>query len=268
MADLVKVKPPWTTMGDPDDAPAPTGPSLLEPEYAPAYHAYAAAPTPANASALLTAVHPIINEAARSYAGGEAGSPTVLANAKRLTLEAAGRYDPNRAKLRTHLLSHLRGLRRQVARSSAGVYAPEQWRLDAQRLSGHLPDLRDQLGREPSDAELSDHTGLSMERIRKARSVPGTLSSSQAGDAMAVDKRDPEAYRMWVEAIYHDSSPIDQVILENSLGLFGKPIKSGGEVAKMINRTGGSVAQRKARLQQQLDMYETFLGKSENQQRG
>lgn len=259
----IKIKPPWADLGDGsagDGGKPGTGP-LLEPEYAAPYRAYARSPTPENADALLSAVRPVLSEAVRSYAGGEAGSPTTTARAKSLALEAFSRYDPDRAKLRTHLLSHLRGLRRQTARSASPVYVPEGWRANAVRMSAALPDLEDRLGREPSDAELADHMGIGLDQVRRARSVPGVLASGQMADAQPSGPVvDPEAWKTWTEAVYLDSTPVDQVILDHGFGLHGKPVLTGGQIAKKLNISPGAVSQRKAKLQQQLNEYHTFLG--------
>jgi hypothetical protein len=240
-------------------APGP----LLESEYAGPLTAYRDNPSPKTADAYLAAVRPVIDEAARSYAGGEAASPVVRAHAKRLALEAATRYDPAQAKLRTFLLSHLRGLHRVSAKATAAVRLPEQRQIDAQRVDRHLTDMRDELGREPSDAELAARAGIPADRVRRALTVPGVLGEGQAGGAgqVAVSTPDERAWKRWVEAVYLDQSPVDQVILQHSFGLHGRPVLSGEEVARMLNLSPGSVSQRKARLQRDLDEFESFMGR-------
>ena len=235
---------------------------LIEPEYAQDYDAYRSSPTPQNASNLLKTLKPIIDESLRSYAGTEVGSPIIQSRAKQLTLEAIQRYDPNRAKLRTHLLSHLRGLRRTTERVTSGAYLPEQWRLDSSKVEAARVDARDELGREPSDIELADRMGLPLERIRRARISPGILASTQTHDAGLVSGPDQRAWNTWVEAIYHDLPAIDQVILEHSFGLHGKPILPSNKLADMIKLSPGAISQRKARIQNMLDEFENFMGRS------
>lgn len=234
---------------------------LVEPEYEGPWSAYRAAPSPAAADAYLTAVRPVIDEALRSYAGSEATSPIVRAHAKRLALEAATRYDPVQAKLRTHLLSHLRGLYRVSAKATAPVRLPEQRRLDAQRIDRHTVDMRDELGRDPSDAELAGRVGIPIERVRRARTVPGVLSEGQVSAPLALTSPDAAAWDKWVHGVYLDQAPIDQLIMEHSLGLNGKPVLPGEEVARMVGLSPGSISQRKARLQRELDEFENFMGR-------
>lgn len=234
---------------------------MIEPEYHSAYQEYMRDNSPEAASALLGRLNPVIDESLRSYGGSESQTATARARAKKLTLEAVRRYDPARAKLRTHLLSHLRGLRRSVERSVSGVYVPEQWRLDSRRVDNETSDARDELGREPSDAEVADRLMIPVDRVRRARGVPGTLAASQFEGSQAGSGHDQKAWDGWVNGIYHDSNPIDQVILEHSYGLFGKPVLPANKIAEMVGLSGGAVSQRKARLQTQLDEYDTFFGR-------
>lgn len=223
------------------------------------YHAYRQQPNSQNTAALLKSVNPVIDEALRSYASTEATTATARARAKILTLEAVQRYDPDKAKLRTHLLSHLRGLRRQTERSTSGVYVPEQWRLDSQKVELAYSDAKDELGREPSDAELVERTGIPLVRIRRARAVPGVLASSQMEGSMDASDPDEKAWNRWVDGIYHDLDPIDQVILEHSIGMHGKEVLPATVLAQKINLSPGSVSQRKARIQTMLDQYSKFM---------
>ena len=233
---------------------------LVEPEYYPAYSEYMRNQTPESASKLVSALAPVIDESLRSYGGSEAQSVTARARAKRLALEAIKRYDPARAKLRTHLLSHLRGLRRTVERSTSGIYVPEQWRIDARHVQAHEVDARDELGREPSDAEIADRSGIPLERVRRARQVPGMLAGSQYDGQITHSGMGQQAYDKWVESIYHDLTPVDQVILERSFGLHGKEILPAVNISKMLNLSPGAVSQRKAKIQQMLDEYDNFMG--------
>jgi DNA-directed RNA polymerase specialized sigma subunit len=202
-----------------------------------------------------------MGEALKSYAGGEAASPTVVAHAKRLTLEAVKRYDPSQAKLRTHLLSHLRGIRRHVARSTSPIYYPEAHRMDAVRLTAVTNDLVDKLGRDPSDAEIADASGMDLRRISSARGVTGALAGGQVGDVVSVGaRRDPAAWDNWLKIVYHDLDPVDQLILEHSFGMHGKPVLPANEIAGRVGLSGGAVSQRKARIQNVLDEYDMFMG--------
>ena len=194
--------------------------NYLEPEFADHYTAWRKSPNPETSGQLLKTVQPVITEAIRSYGGGSAASPTLVGKAKQLTLSALQNYDPNRSKIRTHLLTQLQSLRRVATKELQAVHIPEQLLLDLGHLHGGEATLRDTLGREPSDAELADHTGLSLKRISYARGL----------------------------------RPISQSILEHTAGLHGRPILSNQELAAKLRLSPGAVSQRKAKIQEKIEM--------------
>ena len=136
--------------------------SLLEPDFEPHYNAWKQTPNPQTSGALLKAVDPVLTSALRSYGGQN--SPTMKSKARIMALDAMGRYDPSRSKLRTHLMSQLQSLRRSSAKESQILSVPEQVGLDLGHLRESENFLKDQLGRDPSDVELADHTGLSLKK--------------------------------------------------------------------------------------------------------
>jgi DNA-directed RNA polymerase specialized sigma subunit len=244
----------------PKPARATTG--LLEPEFAPHYQAWKADANPRTAGALVNALQPVLDTAVRTYGGGTP-SPTLKSRAKLMALEAAGRYDPQRAKLRTHLLVHLQGLRRYAAREQQIVSVPERVALDLHRMRISTGELTDKLGREPTDQELSDHTGLSRKRIGYVRGARGALAESQltregeGGEEVfqpaVVQTHNDHA---WTELVYSDLGPQDQLILEHSLGLHGRRVLPKQHIAKKLNLSPGAVSQRAARIQAMLDKRE------------
>ena len=231
--------------------------SLLEPDYAPHYEAWKASPTPENASALLDATKPVLESAVRSY-GGVNPSPTLRTRARLLALDAFNRYDPNRAKLRTHLLVHLQGLRRHAAREGQVISIPERVGLDLHRLHTAEDELRDRFSRDPSDAELSEHTGLSMARLAHIRQskpgyAEGSLRAEDTGEIYAPAVMETGTDRHLLEFLYHDLDPSDQVILEHTLGVNRKPILAKQEIARKLGISAGAVSQRAARIQSRLN---------------
>jgi hypothetical protein len=57
----------------------------------------------------------------------------------------------------------------------------------------------------------------------------------------------------WHEFVYHDLDPIDQVILEHSLGLHGKQVLPNQDIARKLKLSPGAISQRKVRIQDQLN---------------
>lgn len=272
---LPKVKPLWQTQspspGDfaSDLEPGGDKPSTIPIQSAPippresagsdavrsAYDRYRSDPSPEAADEFLRAIRPWMASAVRAFAGPDA-PPSVWAHAKRIALEAAPRFDPRqKTQFRTYLMTHWQGLRRIAARSATPIRVPEQAAIDAGRLAAHEADLAAQLGRPPSDAELADHTGLSLPRIANARRASGFLSESSAGENRmdaGLTRLSPAERMAWIRFVYADLSPIDQVILEHSVGLNNKPIRTTQELAKQLRMSAGAVSQRKTRIEQLL----------------
>jgi RNA polymerase primary sigma factor len=233
---------------------------FLEPEFTQPWEEWKKDPNPANSSTLLKTVDPVINAALRTYAG-PSPSPTIRSRAKLLTLHAAGSYDPNRAKLRTHLMTQLQGLRRHVAREGMAVSIPEQVALDLGHVREAENRLRDQLGREPSDMEVADHTGLSRKRLGYLRQHKYTRSegsmqrpTEEGEDIYAPAVAPAGNHTAWHDFVYHDLDPVDQVILEHSLGLHGKPILQNQQIAQKLRLSPGAISQRKAKIQAKLNL--------------
>lgn len=228
----------------------------LEPEYAHAYSAYKSDPSPSTTGALLSAVEPVITLGLRTYGMSEA--PTLRGQAKRLALGAFSSYDPSRASLRTHVMSHLQGLQRQSARQSRVLAEPERVGLARGQLASAEAEAFDALGRDPSTAELSDRTGLSRTMINRIRSYhPGVAEGrfapvdEDSGSEPVIQGKDPV---MRLAAFLHeDLDGRDQTILEHSLGLFGAKKLRHGEIAKKLGLSPGAVSQRAERIQSRLD---------------
>jgi hypothetical protein len=211
---------------------------FLEPEFTQPWEEWKKDPNPANSSTLLKTVDPVINAALRTYAGP---SP--------------------RAKLRTHLMTQLQGLRRHVAREGMAVSIPEQVALDLGHVREAENRLRDQLGREPSDMEVADHTGLSRKRLGYLRQHKYTRSegsmqrpTEEGEDIYAPAVAPAGNHTAWHDFVYHDLDPVDQVILEHSLGLHGKPILQNQQIAQKLRLSPGAISQRKAKIQAKLNL--------------
>jgi DNA-directed RNA polymerase specialized sigma subunit len=249
-----------------DNGPSSSGASRLEPEFAPHFQAWKADPSPANTDRFLTAVDPIIRQGVSVY-GGRDANPMMTSRARRMAYDAAGKYDPTKSSLKTHLMGHFQGLRRYGARQSQVINVPEAVALDQHHLVEAEARLRDQLyGRDPSDAELADHTGLSRKRIRYIRGYRAPLAEGQAAAAGAGDDGEgggwepavqgPDTSRLRAQYIYDDLPGSDQVILEYAMGLNGSPKLSTGDIARRLRITPGAVSQRAAKIQKLLDAVE------------
>lgn len=240
----------------------------LEPDFHEPYQAWKTNPNPDTTHAVLSAVRPVLDEAVRSYGAGSQGSPTLQTRAKMMALNALGSYDPQKGALRTHLLSNLRGLQRVGAGEANIISVPEQVALDRQLLQKAEKELQDNLGRIPSDAELADHTGLSRKRMAHIRQAhtglhTGALGVGQNEEAympasQIAGQSDDDA---WADLVYHDLDRPEQVVMEHTLGMGGKPVLGTTEIARKLGVSPGRVSQIRQKIQTLLDKrYTSHLG--------
>jgi DNA-directed RNA polymerase specialized sigma subunit len=237
--------------------------SMLEPDYAEPYAAWQKNPGPQTASGLLKAVEPVIQAGLRTYGGSSADSPLLRSRAKIRALDAIKRYDPARAGLRTHLLTNLQSLNRDRAAEESIIAVPERMRLARTKLQQASDLLSDRIGREPSDMELQQHTGIPISHIEKIRKSGRVVAESQIETAADEDETfspavvDRSSDKTWLRFVYGDLDPYDKVILERTAGLHGKEIRPKKEIAAMLGISPSAVSQRLERIQRLLDTRET-----------
>jgi DNA-directed RNA polymerase specialized sigma subunit len=140
------------------------------------------------------------------------------------------------------------------------IRIPERQLLDRRHVENSSLELTDKLGREPSDDELADYTSMSIKRIRKVRGInppmmEGFFASlaergEEGGFTPSVQNPDSAG---WFDLVYQDLDPIDQKIVEYTMGLNGQPKMSNKEIAAKLNRSPGLISQRKAAIQAKLD---------------
>lgn len=230
----------------------------LEPEYADVYNAWKQAETPETTTKLLQTVMPSIDKAISAHVGQ--GNPNLRSRAKLMSLTALRSYDPAKARIGTHLMNQLQGLKRVHRQQQQIISVPERIALEHGQLVGAENELRDRLGRDPSTAELADYSGISMKRLRKVRRyhtpmAEGTfaamgLENDEQTETPSV-RQSPTGH--WAELVYQDLDSANQLIMEHSLGLHGKRVLPNHVLANKLGISPGAVSQRKALIQQRLN---------------
>ena len=210
--------------------------------------------TPETAAGVLDALEPTITKATKAYAGQV--NPLVLGSARRMALSALGTYDPRKGSLTTHVYGSLQGLRRTTGQLTSAIKIPERVTLDHLAINRVHNELFDKLGRPPTDDELADHTGISQKRINHVRGFSPAMTEGyfatlgEGGHTPAVVGRHTDT---WAQLIRDELSPIDQHVLDWTLGLNGKPQLSNQEIARKLNRSPGLISQRKGYIQSLLE---------------
>jgi len=230
--------------------------NYLEDEYRPGYEAWQGNQTPEGNAAFLKELDPIVQKGVKMYGND---SPLAQSKAKLIALDALKKYDPKRSRLQSHMLTQMQSLRRAQRKQEEILRAPERILLENQKLQAYTQEIQDELGREPTDSEISNRLGVSLDRLKKIRQFQPGLSLGQAESADPMQGAPASSLPgqtdtdYWVELVYHDLNPIDQKILEMTLGLHGQKKLSNQEIAKKLNRTPGAVSQRKVQIQKILD---------------
>ena len=228
-----------------------TGSTRLEPDYAPVYEQWRADPSPENNTAMLKAVRPVIDSAVRPLGN----SPALHGRAKQLVLSGLRTYDPQRASLRTHLMTQLQGLRRIAGQQSQPIRIPERVVLDNMRLNRATAELTDTLYRDPTDDELADFTGMSPRRIVRLRQQSRPVAESAATmideegneNTPGVVNDTPQAILQ--EYVRAELSPSDQLLLDYATGNAGRERLPGHVIAAKLGISPSAVSQRLAKIQ-------------------
>lgn len=228
----------------------------LEPEFKDVYNTWKTTPSPETNSQLIGVLEPVIQKGIQSYGTSD---PISYSRARLMTLDAVRKYDPRRASLQSHVLTNLQGLRRATAKQQNFVRVPERLAIESQRLNETQQQLQDELGRLPTDNEIADSMGLPLKRLAQIRRAKSGYAGSQVQSEDT--QEDPgsrvpgrsRAAELWTQIVYDDLSPIDQKIMEHTLGLNGQDRLSNQEIAAKLGRSPGAITQRKIKIQQMLD---------------
>jgi DNA-directed RNA polymerase specialized sigma subunit len=235
-------------------------PETLEPEYAEPYANWKREPSPHHAAKLLEAVDPLVRGAVATHIGRlDALSHS---RARRMALEALPRYDPRAGRLKPFLYAQLQGMKRYAAAQGRGVSVPERLAQQRYQLDRATQGLSDELGREPTDAELTDHLGITHRRLAHLRGYrpavsEGYLADPETGEIAAPATRSAARvqplHELWADAVYEDLDPYHKRVYDLAAGRHGAPQLSNLEIARRLRRSPGAISQAKARIQARLD---------------
>lgn len=231
--------------------------SKLEPAYRDVFTAWKRQPDKRRTDQLLRTIEPEIRKGISAHIGQS--NPLIYSHARRLAVKSMSGYDPQQSKLGTYLVNQLQGLKRINRQQTQVLRVPERIMLERGQLDRAETELGEQLGRDPSINELADYTSLSPRRINYVRRFQQPLSEGYFASletdnetsefSPAVNQTDSSA---WEELVYSDLNPIDQKVMEWTLGMHGKQL-SNQEIARRLRISPGAVSQRKLKIQQLLN---------------
>lgn len=223
---------------------------------------------PRDITPMLDHLNSDIDKAIYAYSGLNAG-PAVKSRAKLLAVKAIKNYDPkSHSSLRSWVYTQLQPLSR-YSRELSPSPMPERTMQQLSALKRYESEFYENKGRDASDAELADLTGISIKQIGKLR---GLDKKSYSENFMAFSGENPVTTQELVATtnsklkedtlatMYSSLSPPEQVILEHKLGYNNKRILSNNEIAKRLKMSPGRVSQLTAILAKKLDEYADISG--------
>ena len=207
--------------------------------------------------ALLTQLQPVIHQQVNRW-GGTLSRDTLETQAKVLAAGAIKSFNPDAGTaLATHVTNQLQKLSRTVYTHSQAARLPEHKVIGMVSFHAAQEHLKDELGHDPSAAELADHMGWGTERVQEFQRAYGRkemLGSGEFNPATfpVADQHDPI-----VSFVYHDMSPPQQRLFEHITGFGGKEPLSNTEIMKQHKLTQGQLSYQKRKM---IDLFNTAQG--------
>lgn len=167
----------------------------------------------------------------------------VQAKAYKLARKAAENYNPaSGVKFSTYLVNSLQKLYRLSTQYGGSVRVSEAKQFKIQKLNQAEEMLKNELGREPTLQELSDITGFNISTVNnllKTRKKEVSVNNLAYTPIFIEDDNDE-----WVNFVYHDLNDRDKFIFEHKTGFGSKPKLPNEDIAKKLNISTSTVANR------------------------
>ena len=225
--------------------------------YTRAYNAWVVDRTPENMAGLVEAFMPTVNAEIMQYAGPK---ELLRSRGRFLVTQAVKSFDPmGGTKLNSWVVTNLRQLSRYGKRLRP-VRASEAMLRNAAELASVERRLEDDLGRKPTDDELTDETGWSRKTLAEIRksavaSVNGSaFGEDDEGEGAFADPGivRPSRVPYAAEAVYAGLDDRDKAIFDGKTGMHGKDPASGSSLADMLKISPAAVSQRASSIGRQI----------------
>lgn len=211
-------------------------------------------PSAQNTKKVLQMLKPTIDSALHSYTPGQ--EDTYRLKATSIALQSLKSYDRTKAASpATFVFTNLQRLNRIRRERQTPVHIPESQVYAFQLLQKKSAQLQDKLGRQPTQEQLSDYTGLSKKKIEKVRNGNTSyLSQSSTADIESgadLIGQPGESQKDFYNYVYDSVSPADKKIMQWTSG-YGSKQLSNNQIATKLHMSPGAVSQHKAKIQQLL----------------
>ena len=225
-------------------------------------------PSNENFKAVLNSVKPTINYALATYQGK--GNPYIETQAKILASKAVKAYDPGfNVSLPTFLTSQLRKLTRIVRDANNPIKIPERTAYEIAELKEAERELLEKNGgREPDAVELSDHMGISVEKLENLRkrvvkqisegsyfnnAISAGEDNLQTASASENNQETTDYTKEAIGYVHNAADYRERKILEWSTGYGGTKILPPKVIAQKLGISESQVSRLTAKLAVQVE---------------
>ena len=167
----------------------------------------------------------------------------VKIEAYKLAYAAAQKFNPDAGvKFSTYLTNALQKLTRLSTQYGGTVRVPENKQFKISKLNQIETGLTETYGRQPTAAELSDASGMSLTSVNSllsTRKKDVNLSNLAYTPIFHASNDDD-----WVHFVYHDLSDKDKLIFEYKTGFAGKSTLDNASIGKKLGMSPSTVSQR------------------------
>lgn len=205
---------------------------------------------------LFGRVEPIIHKEVSRWATGPVARPVLTLEAKKLSLNAFRNFDPNKARLSTHLTNNLKGLSRIVYTHNNPARMPEHQVLKLNTFLGAKNSLEEQLGREPTTLELAEDLAWSNGEVSRYAGQLRTGYSTSQPQPPGFNKYDAE--KAFLDFVYNDLVDQDKIVFEHTTGYGGKRALSAKELMDKTKMTQGQISHSKRRIRRMVEAARGF----------
>lgn len=224
-----------------------------------AYAAWLRNKSPEGMSRVLDAFAPTINSEITRYSGPK---NLLRSKAKVLAIRAVKTFNPmSGARLNSWIVTNLKQLSRYSIKQRDVHVSEDKARLAAE-VDRVTRMLKDDLGRDPTDDEISDEIGISPKRVRDARSAAvasvasSYMSPEESGDDDSSSEPGvvtPSKVPFAQEAVYHDLTEADRFVFDALTGSHGVNRLSGAEVARRLGVSPAAVSQKASAIARKIE---------------
>jgi DNA-directed RNA polymerase specialized sigma subunit len=173
-------------------------------------------------------------------------------------LRALRTYDPDKGKLGTWVGNHLKKAPQRFLTTYQNPARIVETRTGAQRgiFDNALATLDDQLGREPTAQELSEHLNWALPEVERAMSEGRkALTASSTPYGLDPSTNMPSRATEIARFIKTELSPEEMLVWEHTTGDGGKPQLRPGEIATKLRMSPSKVSRLRNSIAEKIKKY-------------